>query len=459
MSIRVSVLYLLVVGLALYAWKDWFKSLCGLIVLMAIIEHGDMPRAMFGIPGMNAWNFLFGMILLAWLANRRREGLTWDLPPRLNLLLLLYLGVLLVGAARAAFDPSHLEGHGVKGVIFEEVLNTVKWVLPALLLFDGCRTRNQVLLALSCLLLMYFLMAIQVVRSMPLEAVTSESQLINYSRMKLGRRVGYNACDLSAMLAGACWGLIAVLPLIRRKRYWPPIFMAAGVVALGQALTGGRAGYLAWGATGLAMCLLKWRRQLILAPVVVMLLPVIFPGAANRMLEGFGQTDPTGETTVDEYAVSGGRLEVWPRVIDTIWESPLIGHGRLAMRRTGLTLSTGAGHPHNLYLETLLDNGIAGSLPIFLFWGTIFLYSVRLLRRRNPLYSAVGGLAFALTLAQLLAGIGAQHYFPLESTLGVWAAAFLALRVYVEEMRTQTFAVRESAPSVTAARVEHVAAV
>ena len=47
MSIRITVLYLVVAGLSIYAWKDWFKSLCGLILLMAVIEHEDMPAARY----------------------------------------------------------------------------------------------------------------------------------------------------------------------------------------------------------------------------------------------------------------------------------------------------------------------------------------------------------------------------------------------------------------------------
>ncbi len=439
MSIRIAALYLLVAGLSVYAWKDWFKSLCGLILLMAFMEHGDMPSKLFGIQGLNPWNFLFGVIFLAWLCDRHRRGLVWDLPRNMSILLILYMAVLLLGVLRAMLDRSHLTGYPVGNLVSDILINTVKWALPGLLLFDGCRTRRQVVLALGCLLVMYFLIAVQVVANMPLSAVLGDSLTINYSRMKLDKRVGYSACDLSAMLAGVSWGMLAALSLIRKRRYWPVILAAAGIVALGQALTGGRAGYLAWGITGFVLCLLKWRKQLLLTPVIVMVLPILFPGAVNRMLEGFGKTNVAGEATIDDHDVTSGRLVAWPRVVDKIAESAALGYGRLAMVRTGLTdqlmseLNESFPHPHNVYLETLLDNGILGSLPIFLFWGTVLIYSARLFRSDNRLYAAVGGLTLALTLAQMLAGIGAQHYFPLESTLGLWAAMFLMLRVHVEE--------------------------
>jgi len=239
--------------------------------------------------------------------------------------------------------------------------------------------------------------------------------------------------------------MLAALPLARKKKHTLAILAAAGVIAFGQALTGGRAGYAAWGATGVMLCLLKWRKYLLLGPVLAILLPILLPGTVDRMLYGFGKTDAAGQEMVDDYEVTSGRTLIWPHVIEKISESPIVGHGRLAMNRTGLTQFLGETygeseafpHPHNMYLQTLLDNGILGSIPILLFWGMLLFYSARLFRSPNGLYAAVGGLTLALMLAQLFAGIGSQYFYPTESTLTVWAAMFLALRVHVEERRAQ----------------------
>jgi len=441
MSIRVTALFVFVVAVGIYAWKDWFKSLCCLIILMAIFKHGDMPRTMLGIIGLNPWNVLFGVIFFAWLASRRREGLRWDMPCYINVLLLMYLGVILIGVLRSVFDLGYMSEYAHTGLIIEGIFNTVKWILPGILLFDGCRSRRRVITALVCLLVMYFLIAQQVIDRMPIESAIGN--LSQQRRLHICSKVGYSACDLSTMLAGTSWGVLAAMPLVRRKKYRMLVLATAGIFVLGQAMTGGRAGYLAWGATGLVLCLLKWRKYLILAPVVVMLLPIVFPGAADRMLTGFGQTDVAGQSMIDDFSVTSGRTYIWPYVIDKIGESPLVGYGRMAMKRTGLTeylgrqLNDPFPHPHNMYLETLLDNGILGSLPIFLFWGTMILYSARLFKSNNRLCSAVGGMALALTLAQLFGGIGSQHFYPRESTLGMWATMFLSLRVYIEWARVR----------------------
>lgn len=442
MSIRLTSLYIVVAILLAYAWKDWFKSICGLILLMAIMHHEDMPHEMFGIQGLNVWNILFLGIFLAWVASRRREGLTWDMPWHINVLLLMYLGVILVGFLRALLDRSYTEDYPVKSLISEELVNTVKWMLPGILLFDRCRTRRQLVMVLFCLLAMYFLLAIQVVKRFPLDAALSGDRIEQAAKICL--RIGYSRVDMSTFLAGASWGILAALPLVRRKKCLVIVLLAAaGVVVFCQALTGGRAGYLAWGAIGLVLCLLKWRKYLILAPVIVILLPIVFPGPVERMLEGFGETNVAGQSTIDDYSVTSGRTAVWPYVIDRISESPIIGYGRLAMQRTGLTNQMtleghiGFGHPHNMYLETLLDNGILGSIPILLFWAVMIVYAGKLFRSDNCLYSAVGGLALSLMLAQLCSGVGSQHFYPEESTLGMWAAMFLSLRVYLEQARVR----------------------
>ncbi|HEX5633875.1 MAG TPA: hypothetical protein VFX50_11640, partial [Gemmatimonadales bacterium] len=90
--IRLSALAIYVMAAALYAWKDWYKSLCALILLMAVVEHPDMPKSILGIQGLNPWNLLLLVVVAAWLKGRRDEHLTWDLPRHITVLLVLYLG-------------------------------------------------------------------------------------------------------------------------------------------------------------------------------------------------------------------------------------------------------------------------------------------------------------------------------------------------------------------------------
>ena len=444
MSIRIIALYIVITAIAAYAWKDWFKSLCGLILLMAFMAHEDMPKNIAGIQGLNLWNVLFFNVFLVYLLSRRSQGLRWDLPRYFNWLLVLYLGIILVGFTRAIFDRRNIPEISVADLVSDELINTVKWVFPALLVYDGCRTRSQAQLVFVTLLLLQFFIAAQIVKKMPLSMAfgTMDRQYMR-DRRRLSDELGFSADDMSTVLAGTSWGIVAALPLVRKKKYKLMLLPAVGLVILGQAMTGGRAGYAAWGATGLIMCALKWRKCLLLAPVAVMLLPVVFPAAAERMMVGFGEKDASGQISRDDNKITSGRSRIWPFVIDKIGTSPLIGHGRLAMKRTGLTakmrndLGESFPHPHSLYLETLLDNGLLGAIPIALFWGTVLVLSGRLFRMEDPLHSAIGGLTLALVLTQLISGVGSQHYYPTESKMAHWVAMLLTLRIYYDEKRRQ----------------------
>src|SRR6185295_8438367 len=124
--------------------------LCGLILLMAVIEHPDMPKSILGIQGLNPWNLLLLSIVLAWLVKRGREGLTLDLPVHAAVLLVLYLAVVVAGFLRMVVDRDGLdpERFSTAQLWSEYFINTLKWPIPALLLYDGARTRKRQMLAL-----------------------------------------------------------------------------------------------------------------------------------------------------------------------------------------------------------------------------------------------------------------------------------------------------------------------
>ena len=457
---RVYALYIVVVGLAVYARKDWFKSLCGLILLMAVIGHEDMPTNIMGIQGLNPWNGLLLCIVVAWLVQRRREGLAWDMPRHVSILLLIYLVVVLVGWARMMADPANMVGYTMKDMISEELINTVKWVIPGLMLFDGCRSRRRVAMVVVCILVMYFLLACQIVSRMPFSsALGGAGERIQRIRLKTCSSVGYSAVDMSVILGGASWAIVAIWSWCRHRWQKALTLGAAAAAFCGQALTGGRAGYVAWGITGLAMCLIRWRKGLLLAPLVPIGLYLVFPGAAQRLMSGFGEEDPSGASTVNYYQVTSGRSRIWPHVTDKIAQAPMLGYGRRAMVRTGLRdflgrqygKSEAFPHPHNVYLEWLLDNGLIGFLPILAFYAILIVYSARLFQdARDPLCVAVGGMAFALVFIQLVAGMTSQHFYPREGTFAMWVSVFLMLRVYVVRSQSRM-------PRLAPAQVGHTA--
>ena len=453
-------------GLAVYAFRDWYKSLCGLILLMAVIEHPDMPKSIIGVQGLSPWNILLVIVLIAWAVNRGKEGLVWDMPRLPMVVLGLYFSVIIIAFARmmtnmdgfndfysvfGTIQPSHA------ATVSEYLVNCVKWVVPGLLLFDGCRDSSRFKLGIGCLLGVYFLLGIQIIRWMPLSGALTGGELSERSLKILINEIGFHRVNLSMMMAGAFWAILATVVLARTKYQKLMVSASALTVLFAQALTAGRAGYATWAVVGMVACVLKWRKMLLVVPFILFAVVSFVPGVAERMLQGIstpaGEGFIGGETStsfdkssddVDLYVVTAGRNIAWPHVIEKIQESPFVGYGREAMKRTGtaqflwLTYGESFPHPHNAYLELLLDNGVIGPVPVILFYLMILKYSVSLfLDTRSPALKAGGGVCLFLVLALLVASFGSQTFYPREGAVGMWCAVGLMLRLRVQRARAE----------------------
>lgn len=456
--IRYTLLTAFAAFICVYAWRDWFKALCLLILITTIVQRPDMPSTLLGVTGLSPWNICLAFILMAWLATKKREARVWDMPPKLNWLLLTYAVVLMISAARMIADPGGIieetTAAGIKpptrGSLFVDYfINTFKWALPGLLFYDGIRDPERRSLGILAILAAGLLFAIQVVNQMGVSNLGDATHMQQRAIRVLGRNVGYHRVDLSAILAGASWAFFAARLLTQNAVLRIAGLGGAALCALGMALTAGRAGYLAWAAIGCVYAALRWRFLFALAPIGIIAIFALVPNVKERLLEGF--TEDTHETSqqvqhldvVDDqgrdlYAVTSGRVIVWPEVIKEIRNSPLFGYGAQAMQRERITQRIrdtygpgfGFNHPHNAYLQILLDTGLVGSLPIFFLYGLWLLAGIKLLRSESPQEAAVGAIGVAFVMAQLVASLGAQSFYPREGVVLMWCAAGLLMRVY-----------------------------
>ena len=458
MSLRIALCFLFSLGFSVYAWRNWFVSLCAALLLMAVLQHPDMPKSIANIQGLNLWNILMGNVLLAWLASPRKEGALREMPQVVKLLASSYFLVVIVSFLRLLFSPKDWGETSFGFIISEYLINSIKWVLPGFILFDACRTRRRVTIALLTILGLYFLLSLQVIRWMPLGYATSGSELSARASKIIQNEIGYNRVTLSMMLGGACWAVLATLVICSKLWQRLALLGAASTVALGQALTGGRTGYASWAAVGVILCVVRWRRMLLLIPVAVIVTMVLLPGVRERMFQGFGGKRGNVIIQSDNSEITSGRTVAWPYVIEKIKKAPILGYGRLAMVTTGITdflleeFDEAFPHPHQAYLEMILDNGIVGFLGVIPFYFVALWYSFRLLLdRQDSLACAVGGLACSLILALLIGSFGGQTFYPREGAVGLWAAFGLMFRLAVERARTKPLGIPAFSDDPTAA--------
>lgn len=456
--IRLTLLYFVVGSLCIYAFKDWFKALCGLILLVAFVEHADMPNSLFNIQGLNPWNFLMTCTLLACALKWKKEQLKWDMPAKINVLLVMFVIIMTVAYIRMINDIDGIVEYftlrNVKApskalLTSEYFVNTMKYLVPGALLFVGCRDEKRFRLGLYCIVAVYVILALQIIRWMPITGLAGGAEFSERAERVLTREIGYHRVDLSMMLAGAFWALIATWTYVKSaigRLIYP---LSIGTIFLGQALTGGRAGYVTWAAVGFAFAWLKWRRYLILAPIAIILLIAFFPAVQERMMQGFDsesidarrhdvEAEWVTSAKFDLYAMTSGRVIAWPFVIEKIKEAPLLGHGRRAMQRKGVAtdlrvqLHESFPHPHNAYLQFIFDNGIFGFIVVMVLFGHFVFYSMRLLREKDCRECvAIGGTCLALLLALAVASWGSQTFYPREGTVGMWCAIGLMMRIIV----------------------------
>ena len=151
-----------------YARRDWFIALCGALLLMAVVQHPDMLRNVGGIQGLNPWNMLMLSVTCELARSAEKAGPCLGHADRCDWLLVLYGSVVTVAFLRMIVDHRNIEQFSTAFLVSEHLINCVKWVIPGLILYDACRTRRRVVIALLAVLGIYLLLAVQVIRWMPL---------------------------------------------------------------------------------------------------------------------------------------------------------------------------------------------------------------------------------------------------------------------------------------------------
>ncbi len=437
---RILVLYAVIAGFMLYAWRNWFVSLCALIILTAIAEHEDMPRSLFELRGLSPWNGLFAIVFLAWLSERFRARRPLGAPKPIKILLPIYLVIMFVAVGRGLLDVESFVRWGppmtVGEFLTENVINAVKFMIPGVLLFDACRTRKRALIATACILGLAVIDALLVSRRIPMSVLLGqgESWMV---RRRVNAVTGLHANDVALILVISMWSILGFIRALQTK--WRIVaFGAAGACALALGLCYSRAGFLACLAVGIAIGAAGSKRLLLLILFVVIPLGVATPGIRHRVTMGLDQNEYDYIDEGSDDALTAGRMTaIWPIALEGISRQPIIGHGRHAASRVLVEEFRAGygivpGHCHNAYLDMLLDAGLVGLIPTLALLGYLAFVSVKLIRSRgDPFIQAVGNMGLASVTAYMVMAMSGQRFFPTENLFLFYCIQGVMLRVYV----------------------------
>lgn len=437
---RVYFLIGLISLFAIAGIRDWFIGVCGLLLLSVIVEHPDFPNAMGGIMGANPWNLLLLWITILALLDQK-SARDMKLAPPVGKAPTLFMAYVLVvtasvGYSLIAFNMPPSTGYDRFSFFIEHWINPMKMLVLAYLVYRGARTPQRQAAAAGCVVISFLLLTLLVLKYRLSVGLGTDFMR---GRNRLGKEIGMHANQVGWMLGGMAWGLLAFSMVWRRRLMrWLTAF-AAAAPALGVLVVQSRAGYLALAATGLVFGAARWRKLLILLPLGAAAVLFFVPAVRDRLLMGIDtEGTPTGEVEYDWETISASRTTaIWPPVIEQIWASPLLGHGRVAILRTPakeqIEEILGGGcpeHPHNSYLELLIDTGVVGTIVVLAFYFGFFLTCWRIFRlRASPLAAGIGGMALALLASRLVSGVSGCSLFPIRSMYGLFALGGLAVRL------------------------------
>lgn len=448
---RQYAMYALVLATLIYAWRDWFVSLCILIVLMAFSKHPDMPSTFGGIAGLNVLNLLLLGITAAWAFHRFSAPQGRPVPRLLVYAAAGYALVIVVTGMRGYLDFGSLRLSSpaattmTRGSFLMDFLgNPIKYLVVAALLFDGMRSRRNILLAIAAIVAQVTVFSLMAVRYIPIGTLWeagSTGQFESVFRMRFQKRIGFHPNDAALALVAGFWTLAVCAPMLWRSgwRYRAAALFCGPVIALAIGLTNSRAGYMAMLALGLIFAVVRWRWMLVGIPLVALMIFFTVPGVQSRLGLGFAVQDPTGMTVSDMDEITAGRWNaIWPPTIEEIASAPVFGQGRMAILRTSVydricALNDGVcpTHPHNAYLEVLLDAGAVGLVIVLglLLAVPVYLYKYR--RRDIPILDAAACVGVAGAGTILVMGLTGQSFWPREAVNLVLCTYAVAMGAHV----------------------------
>lgn len=445
--ITYTALALGILALVVVSVRWWYLGLCGLALMTVLTNHPKMPSNIANIQGFNPWNMILVVVLLSWLRQHRREPTLPIVPGIAKVLFCAYVLLVLATTAAAVLDVQSLTGTviqdwGRKDVFVDGMVNPLKYITIGVLYFAGACNRQRVRLALVTAVSSGFFYGLLMYKSMKLRVFTAD--FVDARRLT-DKLVGLFANDLALVMAFSICGAVLIYVLFNRR--WQRVLWLLGVATMLPpfVVLKSRAGFAAFGMIWLVLGTLRWRSILLLFPVAGVLTVAFVPSVQERALSGFGFGQHSA-AEVDWDEVSAGRLtNIWPPVIEQIRKSPLIGFGRYAILREDcywgiLALEREVPtHPHNAYLEILVDAGAVGLAICLACAGGIIAVAVALLRvRGNVVVMQLGAVALVAAVGLLTAGVAGSTFYPTESFVPYLCVWGVALRVYSERrMRTR----------------------
>jgi len=350
-----------------------------LVLLMPISSTKFFPHAMLGINGFNPLNLLLVGTLGSYLLHGLFDGSLRRFVPR-PLLWLYVVPIIVAGAlgSRHVGDiaPTLLmfvkpDIRQLAAYISVQVISPLLIVMFALLVGAAASRSEKPEKFLIPGLVAIWVTALIVIVFVFLSGITLGALASSTSREFLSE-LGMHANEWGRLYVVAYALLLFTWAQSRSPGLRLVLFASMGVVTFALMLTFSRGAFL--GFILVNVLFLLWRRNAkaliffgLLGAVALFALP---DAVYDRVTTGLGGRGGSGFAGGAD-AVSAGRVDlIWLPLLPEVLRSPVYGHGLGSIlwsepMRTGAGVTIlPVGHPHNAYLQALLDMGIIGLILV-----------------------------------------------------------------------------------------------
>jgi len=322
---------------------------------------------------------------------------------------------------------SKIEKFGLKEYWISHYFKTMLLVLTACIMGAAVVERGKgqrfaIALAVSAVLFVAAMCVLMAFSGMSLDKLKDARSFLGV----LGRHNN----EAGVMLTTALAPMLFMQPHLKTRAARTAMAAAAGFVICGIVLTFSRGAFL--GMLGILLLYVLHFRRVKTAAMVAVLLAVgaaLAPAAFYERLGRGIEDRPTANITAESDELTAGRVYTWGQLAPEVLKSPLWGRGQLSTQWSNHVKTTwyNASHPHNMYLEILMDMGIIGAVAMFLFYRHVW-RTFRRLGADARLPGAMRGFfigAWAGLVSMLIYGFTNGHYYPAPEQIFYWVTVGL----------------------------------
>jgi O-Antigen ligase len=345
-----------------------------LLLMLPISASALFPRGMMGITGLNPLNLLLVATVGAYVLHGRLQRAAPVLPMQVALLYLAPIAVAgLIGVGHVNEIPSFFyemdldRVYSVRQYLLTDLFKPFVIVAVGLML-GAAAARSQkperfiMAIAVSAWLIALAQIGFAILEGLPL-AIMATPEARNFYEP-----LGLHANALGRLHLFALALLLFVWADAKNPRMRRFLLLTIAVLGMALLLTFSRAAIVGALLVGALFLMWKFNAKTLALALIGLMLVTLLAGDVLYSRLTHGVNDGAD-------AMSAGRIGIWLALLPEIPKNPFWGNGLGSIRWSFPMVNEAmlkVGHPHNAYLEALLDMGVIGTVLLLAFYAHVW---------------------------------------------------------------------------------------